>query len=264
MEFRHDNDVHLHMTDVIRSFPIAATRTALRPVEVRDAVPGTEGLTAEPGRTITGYPIVFNQWTEIMSWDGPFLERIMPQAADRTLQKRSDKVQLMFNHGFDYALEQTPIGRHTVFTPDAVGVYNEGVLVDRGIYPKLDLVAELIRIGAIYGQSFRFRVEAETWRDKPEPGDHNPKGLPERDILEFALFESGPVTYPAYEATSVSLRDGIPSAVRSSNEFHLWCEARNLPASITEVLQVSDPSRYRSPARAALRARSDQLARLAG
>lgn len=263
MEFRHEEDIRLHQRDVIRAFPAASVAATVlaAPTEGRQRIPGTEDIEAVEGRTLVGYPIVFNVWTEIMSWDGPFLERIAPDAADKTLQKRADKVQLMFNHGFDFTLEQTAIGRHLVFESDAAGVYNEAVLVREGIYPKIDLVAELIRMGAIYGQSFRFRVDADEWRDSPEPSKHNPKGLPERTITEFTLFESGPVTYPAYEATSVSLRsDGTPSAVRSAQEFHLWCENRNMPATVTKIVERA---RYQRSAKAALRARSDTLALLA-
>lgn len=263
MEFRHDEDVRLHVADVIRSYPTAvAGRTTLAlPGENRDRIPGTEDIEATEGRTLVGYPIVFDSWTEIQSWDGPFLEKIDPRAADKTLQKRADKVQLMFNHGFDFTLEQTAIGRHLVFEPEAHGVYNEAVLVPEGTYDKVDLVAELIRMGAVYGQSFRFRVDGEEWRDHPETSAHNPKGIPERVITEFTLFESGPVTYPAYEATSVALRsDGIPSAVRSAQEFHLWCDNRGAPAT---VAQIVERARHQRTAKAAIRARSDKLALVA-
>lgn len=261
MEFRHADDVRLHVTDVIRSYPIAASQPAIRqPEEDRARVPGTEDVEPPEGRTLVGYPVIFNAWTEIQSWGGPFLERVAPNAADRTLAARSDKIQLMFNHGFDFALEQTPIGRHLVFTPDDRGVWNEAALVDRGVHEKIDLVADLIRMGAIYGQSFRFEVLGESWRDEPETSEHNPKGLPERTIEEFRWYESGPVTYPAYEATSVTLRDGEPFAVRSREEWSLWAENRSVPTTLTEIVERAH---YRLSAKAAIRARSDKLALVA-
>lgn len=245
MEFRHDDDIRYHVEDVIRGFPLSTNRTALldtRPAaaeedeEERQAVE-VEGVEdAEEGRTLVGYPVVFNNWTEIQSWDGPFMERIDPAAADKTLASRADKIQLMFNHGFDFMLEQTPIGRHQKFEPDDSGVWNEAALVNRDVYEKLDLVVELIRMGAIYGQSFRFQVMAEEWVDEPDPSDHNPKGYPERSITEFRWYESGPVTYPAYEATSVGLRDGEPFAVRTRDEWKDWVEGRNVP-TIVEIVE---------------------------
>lgn len=261
MEFRHQADQRFHIEDVIRSFPVATSRPALTVPEARAHVPGTENVDAEPGRTLTGYPVVFDVWTEIQSWDGPFLERISPGAADKTLAARSDKIQLMFNHGYDFTLEQTPIGRHTVFTPDKQGVYNEAALVSRGVYPKIDLLVELMSMGAIYGQSFRFSVLGEDWRDEPDPSDHNPKGLPERSITEFRWYESGPVTYPAYEATSVALRDGEPFAVRTAQEWALWCDTRNQPATLTETIeQVVVPQRAAAISRVTRSGSVDELA----
>ena len=264
MELRHSQDQRFHYEDVIRSYPLAGTATKLVETgpdsdEERGAVPGTDGVKAEPGRSLAGFPVVFDRWTEIQSWDGPFLERVVAGSADETLAKRSDKIQLMFNHGFDMTLEQTPIGRHTLFDARSEGVWNEAALVDRGVYPKIDLLAELIRMGAVYGQSFRFSVLAEEWRDDPDPSDHNPKGIPERSITEFRWYESGPVTYPAYEATSVSLRDGVPFAVRSASEWQLWCEARHQPATLTETVQQVSSSRLASIARVTRSSTVDEL-----
>ena len=166
----------------------------------------------------------------------------------------------MFNHGFDMTLEQTPIGRHKVFTPDATGVWNEAALVDRDIYDKVDLVAELIRMGAIFGQSFRFSVIGDEWNDEPGPSDHNPKGIPERRITEFRWYESGPVTYPAYEATSVSLRDGVPFAVRSLQEWQMWCDVRSEPKTITETVARVSRARSASIARVTRSGKVDELA----
>lgn len=238
MDFTHAADRRFHIEDVIRGFATPMARTHLGR---RDDTPDPDAAGSD-GRTLVGYPIVFNQWTEIASWGGPFLERIAPEAVTKTLTARGDKIQLMFNHGFDYMLEQTPIGRHQVWRPDDHGVWNEARLVDEDVYDKIDLVAELIRMEAIYGQSFRFSVLSETWVDEPDVSPHNPKGLPERTITELRLYESGPVTYPAYEATSVSLRDGQPFAVRSREEWTLWCETRSLPPSVTLDAQPPAPS----------------------
>lgn len=249
MEFRHDDDIRYHVEDVIRGFPIEINKTTLTtPVaedsEARQDVDGVEE--AEEGRNLEGYPVVFDTWTEIQSWGGPFMERIAPGAADKTLSKRADKIQLMFNHGFDFMLEQTPIGRHRSFEPDSTGVWNVASLIDQGVYEKLDLLVELIRIGAVYGQSFRFRVDKETWVDEPdEPTDPNPKMLPERTIEEFTWFESGPVTYPAYEATTVNLRNGEPFAVRSRDEWKIWVDLRDAPTLAQQVARAKN----RTPAR---------------
>jgi hypothetical protein len=50
--------------------------------------------------------------------------------------------------------------------------------------------------------SFRFKVVAEQWRK----GDPQKATLDHRVISEVALFEAGPVVFPAYEGTTVGLR----------------------------------------------------------
>ena len=239
MEFRHAADQRYHIDDVIRSFPLARTPA---PVSKRNDDPEGES----DGRTIVGYPVVFNTWTEINSWEGSFLERIDPKAATKTLNERFDKIQFMFNHGFNFVLEQTPIGKYRSIEPDTQGAYAVARALPAGTNEMVDTVVELIRMGAIYGQSFRFQVLAEEWKDEPDPSNDNPRGLPERTIKEFRWLESGPVTYPAYEATSVSLRDGEPFAVRSREEFALWCDARN----VTKELSVAAAPRIPAAARA--------------
>lgn len=223
MEFRHSSDIRYHVEDVIRSYPLAKT-TQPAPVDEEARADDEEG----DGRTIVGYPVVFDGWTEINSWDGPFLERIDPKAANRTLNNNFDQIQFMFNHGFHFALEQTPIGKYRSLTPDSQGVYGVAQALREGTNEMIDTVVELIDMRAIYGQSFRFSVMAEEWVESPDPSDYNPRAIPERTIKEFRWFESGPVTYPAYQATTVSLRDGEPFAVRSTAEFEEWCERRNV------------------------------------
>lgn len=156
------------------------------------------------GRTMTGYPIVFDQWTEIHGWEGDFKERIAPGAVKRTLRNNADQVKVLFNHGMDPSIGDKPLGRASVLKADDVGVYLE-VPLSRTSYND-DLLA-LIEDGAIDGMSFRFSVVQEEW-NAPK------RGLPERTITELKLFEVGPVTFPAYEATSVGLR--------SRDDFEAW------------------------------------------
>ena len=193
--------------DLIRSFPVTVSRFAEKRSE-----------SSPDGRMLVGYPIVFNQWTEINGWEGNFLERIAPGALGRTLAQRGDRVVPAFNHGFDPEIGDKPLGAIREMTPDEYGLWTVVEPLREGVYAPIDAVVELVRMGAIWGQSFRFSVADEEINKKPEPSEANPRGLPERTINELKLYEFGPVTYPAYEATTLG--------VRSAEMYQLWQASR--------------------------------------
>lgn len=177
--------------DLFRTMSLEASR-----FELRDDGDGD-------GRTMTGFPVVFNRWTEINGWEGQFLERIAPSALTRTLQDRADQVKVLFNHGLDPSIGEKPLGRANVMDVRDDGLYVE-VPLARTSYN--DDLLELMRTGALDGMSFRFSVTREEWDDDPARSDVNPDQLPERTITELRLYEFGPVTFPAYAATTVGVR----------------------------------------------------------
>lgn len=183
------------MSDFPRDDLIRMTRLDAAQFELR----GDE----QDGRTMVGYPIVFNRWTEINGWEGQFLERVHPGAVSKTLRENRDQVKVLFNHGMDPSIGEKPLGRATVMEADDTGVYVE-VPLARTSYN--EDIAELLRSGVLDGMSFRFSVVKEDWNDTPERSNLNPDGLPERTIRELRLYELGPVTFPAYSATSVGVR----------------------------------------------------------
>ena len=177
----------LHRDDLIRMVPLQAA-------EMR-----ADG----DGNTLVGYPIVFNQWTEINGWEGRFLERVAPGALDKTLAERGDKIKVLFNHGFDPQIGDKPLGKPEVMEPRTAGLWTETPLADTS-YNK-DIRA-LLASGAVDGMSFRFSVKREDTNVPDEATDDNPDRLEERTIRELKLFEFGPVTFPAYEATTAGVR----------------------------------------------------------
>lgn len=192
--------------------PVPATTDVIRMVGVQVARLEHRADESNDGRTLVGYAAVFNEWTEIDSfWEGHFLERLTPNAFNNTLAKRGDRVKVQFNHGFDPSIGDKPLGKASRMDPDDVGLWTETPL-SRTSYN--DDLIELLRDGAIDGMSFRFRVTEEHWVDKPDPSDGNPRGLPERTIEAVDLYEFGPVTFPAYEATS--------AGVRSADIYRAW------------------------------------------
>jgi HK97 family phage prohead protease len=162
------------------------------------------------GRLLFGYAAMFNKDTTINSWEGNFIERIAPGAFKRSLRNSGD-IQVLFNHGMDPSIGDKPLGSYSVLREDSEGLYAEVPLSPTSYNEDL---AALITDKALRGMSFRFSVVRDTWE---QPSEKSSK-LPIRTLQEVRLFEFGPVTFPAYAATTVG--------VRSREDFGSW---RSLP-----------------------------------
>jgi len=183
------------------------------PTEVlfRMQVPVSELRFADDGNTLEGYAALFDEPTRIDSWEGRFDEIIAPGAFKRTIKSRGDQVKVLFDHGMDARFGGAPIAVLQVIREDDKGLFMEARFVDTE--PGRE-AKELIRAGAVTGMSFRFSVINDEW-------DHEPD-TPVRTLREVKLFELGPVTFPAYEATTVG--------VRNSQMYQEWLSNRSLGA----------------------------------
>ncbi|AEV52065.1 putative capsid protein [Rhodococcus phage REQ1] len=164
------------------------------------------------GRTLEGYAAVFDQDTEINSWEGRFTERIAKGAFKKTLRERKPIMQ--YDHGRDSRVGSVPIGVYEDIREDEHGLFVSGRVFDN---PVVEPIRQAIEGGAVTGMSFKFRVTRDEWTDKNgkrvrgdeiskllwEPGDRGPLA---RTIREVSLFEAGPVSTPAYAGTSVGVR----------------------------------------------------------
>jgi HK97 family phage prohead protease len=78
-------------------------------------------------------------------------------------------------------------------------------------------VAENIGLGFITGSSFMFRVKTDSWSTGAD-------GVDEREILEIEkLYELGPVTFPAYQTTTVAARSkdmSKPTEVKKDKYYY--------------------------------------------
>lgn len=164
----------------------------------------------DEGRTLVGYAATFNSDTTINSWEGEFVERIAPGAFKRSIKNNGNQIKVLFNHGMDPSIGDKPLGRASVIKEDGTGLYVE-VPLARTSYNE-DLIA-LLDAQALDGMSFRFSVVKDTWEEPTRKG-----GLPIRTLNEVRLYEFGPVTFPAYQATT--------AGVRSREAFDAW---RSLP-----------------------------------
>jgi len=145
---------------------------------------------------IVGYASVFydkdDDGTEFEIFEG-FVERIMPGAFDRAIRERDD-VRALFNHAPDNMLGRTEPGTLRL-SVDRRGLRYE---IDLGNTIIAKDVAEHIERGDVTGSSFSFAVTDQETRTEDE--------VDIREITGVRLFDVGPVTYPAYEATTTGTR----------------------------------------------------------
>lgn len=180
-----------------RSLPISVA-----PVEARAA-------SDDMGPVIAGYGSVFDQQTTIrglfVEWD----EEVAPGAWANSIA--TGDVRAMFNHDTNRLLGRTKPGT-LVLAEDETGLgYRVAVNPDD---PLAMSTHAQVKRGDVDGSSVWFRVIDEQWT---YPDDVNQLERPVRRILEGALYEVGPVTFPAFEQTTSQARSLAPldAALRS-------------------------------------------------
>ncbi|WP_043367547.1 HK97 family phage prohead protease [Mycolicibacterium conceptionense] len=180
------------------------------------------------GLTLDGYGAVFNRETIIDSYEGKFREKIAPGAMKRSFREAPPKVQ--FDHGRHPMIGSIPIASlrsiseevDPVLAPEG-GAHVVARLFDNWL---MEPVRDAIAGGAVNGMSFRFSVVREQWetpdgkviRDEEQLmaelrrtwyDDVPDNELLVRTLKELKVPEIGPVTWPAYADTSVSMRSKV-------------------------------------------------------
>jgi len=157
----------------------------------RRFIPVTELRVAEEdsGPVLEGYAAVFNKWAD--GWG--FREVIRNGAFKKTI-KEAD-IRALKNHDPNLILGRNQSGTLELREDDKGLLYN--VKLDTETTYVNDLVRSIER-GDITGNSFAFEVVNEQWNFEEDTD--------KRELLEVKLFDVGPVTYPFYEQTSLSLR----------------------------------------------------------
>jgi HK97 family phage prohead protease len=172
---------------------------------------------AGDGRTLEGYAAVFRTPTTIRDLQGDFEEVILPGAFKRSLTERTPVLQ--WDHGRDPSVGTAPIGDITDLREDDKGLFVRARLYD---HASTERVRMAIKGKSIKGMSFRFGV--------PDKGDAWTRrdGKPDlREIRDADVHELGPVVFPAYRQTTVSVRDlvaqlgedGYQQLVRDVGEY---------------------------------------------
>lgn len=179
--------------------------------------------TDEGGDTMFGYAAIFNSDTLIDSWEGRFVERIMPGAFRNTLNRQNGSVPLLLEHGNGY-IGNMPLGKPSVLREDDKGLYVEAKLSQTDYNEN---IKALLRDDALDGMSFRFSIKRDEWDDTKEP--------PLRTIKEVELHEVSLVTFPAYKATTAGIRAHSPDAYRA------WLKANDEIDPTVEVFRNEEP-----------------------
>ena len=175
------------------------------PLELRTEQEG------EGAAYIEGYPIVFNQETDMGEWR----ETIDPSAAGD--EKLLRDVALMVGHDFGsipLAHSRRNNGNGTMqLTATDEGVFMRAML-DVENNPKAQEAYSAVKRGDLSGMSFAFIVNEERWEDLDTD-------KPLRRITGFSrIFEVSLVAFPAYSGTSVQAASDGPAleSVRASLE----------------------------------------------
>lgn len=197
---------------------------------VREAPFSLRAADGEPndGRTLDGFGAVFNSLTTIDSFEGRFREQIANKAMDRSFRETPPKIQ--FDHGRHPMIGSIPIAQLVSIREDVDPVLapTGGAHVVARIFDNwlMAPVRDAIQGQAIDGMSFRFEVVRESWAyadGKPIKDDRAlmdelsravydnvpDDQLPVRTLKELKVREIGPVVFPAYADTSVSVRSRV-------------------------------------------------------
>ena len=214
--------------------PDVVERAVAPPREMRRQSPFTlvrDDASGEPsdGLTLDGYASVFNRVTVIDSWEGRFKEKVAPGSMKKSFRENPPLIQ--FDHGQHSLIGSIPIAVAVAGYPreevDPVRAPEGGAHILARVFdnwlmqPVRDAMASTPP--AIKGMSFRFGVVSEVWHDADGKQIRNEddlrrlldlswrENLPEEELLtrtlrELRVPELGPVVWPAYSDTSVSVR----------------------------------------------------------
>lgn len=142
---------------------------------------------------MVGHAAVFNQLSEDL---GGFREQILPGAFAEAIEK--DDVRALWNHNADHVLGRKAAGTLTL-TEDARGLAIEILPPDTQI--GRDLVT-LMERGDVNQMSFGFQI-----RPGGQDWAKDDSGQVVRTLKRVRLFDVSPVTFPAYPATDIAVRE---------------------------------------------------------
>lgn len=215
---------------------------------------------AEPGDglTLDGYAAVFGVETVVNSWEGRFTEVLAKGSMAESFSSNPPIIQ--FNHGRDSLYGSLPIASLVSATEDThpiLAPFGGAHIIARIFDNYLTVpLRQAIKSNAIKGMSFRFEVlpGGESWtladgtpitsdvalvRELEKSWDPMvpDSELPIRTLKRLLVAECGPVTWPQYTQTSVSVRDGIAESERRKLLARSWSRSVDEAALILRCMQ---------------------------
>lgn len=190
--------------------------------EQRDRKGGTRiEKRADGTPMIVGYAAVFYQasdpGTQFNLWPG-CVERIAPGAFSAAISEQQD-VRALFNHEEECILGRTKSGSCRL-SVDAVGLRYEvdPLIVGGQLDSEFARLAASIERGDIDGSSFSFipRANGVTWTT--EKYGESGVEIEVRTLTSVDLYDVGPVTFPAYKATSAGLRSDNAESLQAERD----------------------------------------------
>lgn len=160
------------------------------------------GASGDAGPIIEGYGSVADQRTTIEGMFSDWDEEVAQGAWSATI--KAGDIRAMFNHDTNQLLGRTKAGTLRLSEDDDGLFYEIDVNPDDPI--AMGVHAKVAR-GDVDGSSVWFRVVRQEWT---HPTEENGLERSVRRILEGQLFETGPVTFPAFEQTTSSARSLAP------------------------------------------------------
>jgi len=150
---------------------------------------------SDDGYTLEGYAAVFDSPTRITNaFEGDFTETIKRGAFARVV-RANPKPKMQFDHGLDPQVGHAPIAAIQSMREDDRGLFVSAIMHDNW---STKPVRDAIKSGAIEGMSFRFTV--------PDGGEEWSPNRDVRTVTDVDVPELGPVVFPAYMDTTVSVR----------------------------------------------------------
>lgn len=178
-------------------------------------------------RYIEGYASVSNAPTVIWYFE----EVIAKGAFTRVLEELEaglQDVRSLFNHDANYVLGRTArpgFPATLILREDSKGLWTETEAPALGENPNADTVLSNIKRGAVTGMSFAFTVKKQEWEFFDSPDGTT---MDRRTITEIGdLYDIGPVTYPAYEQTSVGVRAKAAAKKDHDEARSRWQQRQN-------------------------------------